>query len=229
MEEKFTFKSLRELRWDQGKLSQIDLARLSGVSRAHINKIERGHLHLSGFTAPRIASVFKVNYKSLIMAQELANNGLSEPERKEVITIALKEAEDLSPATIGVMKTIRDFDYGDRDSFGRKISKKEIEAKKRAEKDKDLEIDEFDRDGFGRRIPESEADLRRKEAKKGGALDFGSRDSFGRKIVKGAEADKDTEVDEDTTVKEFFDKDESTYEERLRALLLKGKKRKGLE
>lgn len=226
MEEKFTFKSLRELRWDQGKLSQIDLARLSGVSRAHINKIERGHLHLSGFTAPRIASVFKVNYKSLIMAQELANNGLSEPERKEVITIALKEAEDLSPATIGVIKTIRDFDYGDRDSFGRKISKKEIEAEKRAEKDKDLEIDEFDRDSFGRRIPKSEADLRRKEAKKKREdLDFGSRDSFGRRIIKKT---KKVESDEEITMKEFFEKDESTFEGRLRKLLLKGKKGKGL-
>ena len=192
MEEKFTFKSLRELRWDQGKLSQIDLARLSGVSRAHINKIERGHLHLSGFTAPRIASVFKVNYKSLIMAQELANNGLSEPERKEVITIALKEAEDLSPATIGVIKKIRNFDYGDRDSFGRKLDPKEIKFRKEAKK-------------------------KREDS------DFGDRDSFGRKIIKKT---KKVESDEDITLKEFFEKDESTYEERLRALLLKGEQRR---
>lgn len=222
MEEKFTFKSLRELRWEQGKLSQVELARLSGVSRAHINKMEQGHLHLSGFTAPNIAKIFKVNYKSLIMAQELANAGLSEPERKEAIKIALKEADDLTSTTISVIKTIRNFDFGDRDSLGRKKSEKEIEAERRAEKDK--EIDEFDRDSFGRRIPKDEADLRRKEAKKGKDFDFGSRDSFGRKIVKNAE----TEIDKDITVKEFFDKDENTFEERLRDILLKGERRKGL-
>lgn len=218
MEIKFTFKSLKELRSEKG-LSQLDLAKLSGVSREFINRVEQGHLHLSGFTAPRIALVFKVHYKSLIMAQELANHGLSESGRKETIATALKEAEGLSSGTIEVIKTIKDFDYGDRDLFGRKKPKKEIDAEKRAEKDK--EIDEFDRDSFGRRIPKREAELRRKEAKKkSGELDFGDRDSFGRKIVKNAE----TEVDKDTTLKEFFEKDESTYEERLRNLLLKGQK-----
>lgn len=227
MEEKFTFKSLRELRREQGKLSQIELARLSGVSREHINRIEQGHLHLSGFTAPRIALVFKVNYKSMMISQELANNGLNEDQRKEVIAMALKEAEPLSNATIGVIKTMQKFnDFGDRDVFGRKISKKEIEAKKRAEKDKDLEIDEFDRDSFGRRIPKREADLRRKEAKKKrGDLDFGDRDRFGikRKITKKK---VEVEPDEDMTVKEFFEKDESTYEERFEALILKGEQRR---
>jgi len=222
MKEKFTFKSLRELRNDKG-LTQLELAKKSGVSREFINKVEQGHLHLSGFTAPNISKVFGVNYKSLIMAQELANHGLNESDRKEAIATALKEAEGLSPATIDVIKTIRDYDFGDRDSWGRKKSKKEIDAEKRAEKDKG--IDEFDRDAFGRRIPKSEADLRRKEAKKKREdFSFGDRDSFGRKIVKNAkaEADKDAEVDEETTVKEFFDQDESTYEERLRNLLLKG-------
>ncbi len=233
MEEKFTFKSLRELRNDKG-LSQLELAKKSGVSREFINRVEQGHLHLSGFTAPNISKVFGVNYKSLIMAQELANHGLSESERRETIATALKEAEGLSPGSISVIKTIKDFDYGDRDSFGRKKSKKQIDAEKRAEKraEKDKEIDEFDRDGFGRRIPKREADLRRKEAKKKREdLDFGDRDSFGRKIVRNAESDKDitTEVDEDITLKELFDKDESTFEERLRKLLLKGKQRKGLE
>lgn len=190
MEEKFTFKSLRELRWDQGKLSQIDLARLSGVSRAHINKIEQGHLHLSGFTAPRIASVFKVNYKSMMLSQELANSGLSEPERKEVITIALKEAEDLSSATIGVIKKIRNLDFGDRDSFGRKLDPKEIKFRKEAKKKRE-------------------------------DLDFGDRDPLGRKITR-----KEGEPDEDITMKELFEKDESTFESRLKALLLKGEQRR---
>lgn len=222
MEKKFTFKSLRELRSNKG-LSQLALAKLSGVSREHINRIEQGHLHLSGFTAPRIALVFKVNYKSMMISQELANNGLNEDQRKEVITIALKEAEDLSSATIDVIKTMEKFDdFGSRDSFGRKKSKKQIDAEKRAEKDK--EIDKFDRDSFGKRIPKSEADLRRKEAKKREDLSFGDRDSFGRKIVRNAE----TEVDKDTTLKEFFEKDESTYEERFKALILKGQRRKGL-
>ena len=223
MEEKFTFKSLRELRSNQG-LSQLELAKLSGVSREHINRMEQGHLHLSGFTAPRIALVFKVNYKSMMISQELANNGLNEDQRKEVIAMALKEAEDLSSATMSVIKTMQKFnDFGDRDSFGMKKSKKQIDAEKRAEKDKDLEIDEFDRDSFGRRIPKREADLRRKEAKKGKALDFGSRDSFGRKITKKT---KKVEADEDITVKEFFEKEESTYEERFKALLLKGEQRR---
>ncbi len=223
MEEKFTFKSLRELRSGKG-LSQNDLAQLSGVSREHINRMEQGHLHLSGFTAPRIALVFKVNYKSMMISQELANNGLNEDQRKEVIVMALKEAEDLSSATIGVIKTMQKFDdFGDRDSFGRKKSKKQIDAEKRAEKDKDLEVDEFDRDSFGRRIPKSEAKLRRKEAKKSKTLDFGDRDSFGRKITKKTR-EVEVEADEDTTLKEFFDKDESTYEERFKALLLKGVK-----
>jgi len=222
MEEKFTFKSLRELRSGKG-LSQNDLAQLSGISREHINRIEQGHLHLSGFTAPRIALVFKVNYKSMMISQELANNGLNEDQRKEVIAIALKEAEDLSSATIDVIKTMQKFDdFGDRDSFGRKKSKKQIDAEKRAEKDK--EIDQFDRDSFGRRIPKREADLRRKEAKKKREdLDFGSRDSFGRKIIKKT---KKVESDEDITLKEFFDKDESTYEERFKALILKGEQRR---
>lgn len=222
MEEKFTFKSLRELRREQG-LSQNDLARLSGVSREHISRIEQGHLHLSGFTAPRIALVFKVNYKSMMISQELANDGLNEDQRKEVIAMALKEAENLSTATIGVIKTMKEFnDFGDRDAFGRKKSKKQIDAEKRAEKDK--EIDQFDRDAFGRRIPEREADLRRKEAKKKREdLDFGSRDSFGRKITKKT---REVESDEDITVKEFFDKEESTYEERFKALILKGEKRR---
>ncbi|MBA7619752.1 hypothetical protein ES703_27093 [subsurface metagenome] len=225
MEEKFTFKSMRELRNDKG-LSQLELAKKSGVSREFINRVEQGHLHLSGFTAPRIAKALgNVSYKSLIMAQELANHGLSESERKETIKIALKEAEGLSPGSISVIKTIRDFDYGDRDSWGRKKSKKEIEVEKRAEKraEKDKEIDEFDRNGFGRRISKREADLRRKEAKKKrGDFSFGDRDSFGRKIVKNAEADQDIEVDENITLKELFEKDESTFEERLRKLLLKG-------
>jgi len=219
MEEKFTFKSMRELRIEKG-LTQLELAKKSGVSREFINKVEQGHLHLSGWTAPNISKVFGVSYKSLVMAQELANHGLNESERKETIATAIKEADGLSPGSINVIKTIKDFDYGDRDSFGRKKTKKEIDAEKRAEKDKG--IDEFDRDSFGRRIPKREADLRRKEAKKSKTLDFGDRDSFGRKIVRNAESDQDTEVDEDTTLKEFFDKDESTFEGRLRKLLLKG-------
>ena len=219
MEEKFTFKSMRELRIEKG-LTQLELAKKSGVSREFINRVEQGHLHLSGWTAPNISKVFGVNYKSLVMAQELANHGLNESERKETIATAIKEANGLSLGSINVIKTIKDFDYGDRDSFGRKKTKKEIDAEKRAEKDKG--IDEFDRDSFGRRIPKREADLRRKEAKKSKTLDFGDRDSFGRKIVRNAESDQDTEVDEDTTLKEFFDKDESTFEGRLRKLLLKG-------
>ncbi len=220
MEEKFTFKSMRELRIEKG-LTQLELAKKSGVSREFINRVEQGHLHLSGWTAPNISKVFGVSYKSLIMAQELANHGLNESDRKETIATAIKEADGLSPGSINVIKTIKDFDYGSRDSWGRKKSKKEIEVEKRAEKGK--EIDEFDRDGFGRRIPEKEAKIRRKEAKKGrGDISFGDRDSFGRKIVRNAESDQDTEVDEDTTLKEFFDKDESTFEGRLRKLLLKG-------
>lgn len=219
MEIEFTFKSLRELRIGR-KLSQLNLAKLSGVSREFINRVEQGHLHLSGWTAPNIALVFKVGWKSLIMAQELANHGLSESDRKGVIATALKESEGLSPGTVEIIKTVKDFDYGDRDAFGRKrkLSVYGDDAEKIAEKGKG--IDQFDRDSFGRRIPKSEAEIRRKEAKKkSGELDFGDRDSFGRKIVKNAE----TEIDKDITLKEFFEKDESTYEERLRNLLLKGK------
>lgn len=225
MEEKFTFKSLRELRSEKG-LSQLELAKKSGVSREFINKVEQGHLHLSGFSAPNISKVFGVNYKSLIIAQELANHGLSESDRKGAIITALKESEGLSPATIGIVKTIKDFDYGDRDSFGRKKSKKEIDAKKRIEKE--MEIDGFDRDSYGRRLPKGEAEIRRKEAVgKSEDLSFGDRDSFGRKIIKNARAKSD-KADMDITQKEFLDEDESTYEERLRNLLLKGEQRKGL-
>lgn len=231
MEEKITFKSLRELRIKK-KLSQLGLAKLSGVSREHINRLEQGHLHLSGWTAPNIAKVFKVNYKSLIMAQELANHGLSESERKEAIVIALKEAEDLSPATIGVIKKIRNFNYGrERDVFGRvkKLSVYGDDAEKIAEKDKEIEIDEFDRDSFGRRIPKSEAKIRRKEAKKKSEdLSFGNRDVFGRKRIVKKKVE--VEPDKDTTLKELMEnEDDSTFEDRLRNLLLKGKQRKGLE
>jgi len=183
MEEKITFKSLRELRISK-KYSQLELAKLSGVSREHINRVEQGHLHLSGFTAPRIALVFKVNYKSLIVANELANQGLSESDRKRAITIALKEAEDLSSGTVDVFKEMgKANDFGDRDSFGRKLDKEQVEARD----DTDLSIE---RDSLGRKRTKKEIKAIRKEAKKGEDLSFGDRDGFGRKLTKKRVAEK---------------------------------------
>lgn len=73
-------------------------------------------------------------------------------------------------------------------------------------------------------------------------LDFGDRDSFGRKRFKRGRAEKrleaeqfkrdgfgikrkvvSAEVDEGIKVKDFFKKDETTFEERLEKLLKKGK------
>ncbi len=200
MEEKITFKSLRELRISK-KYSQLELAKLSGVSREHINRVEQGHLHLSGFTAPRLALVFKVNYKSLIVATELANQGLDESDRKRAITIALKEAEDLSSGTVDVIKEMgRANEFGNRDSFGRKLTKEQVEARD----DTDLSIE---RDSLGRKRTKKEIKAIRKEAKKGEDLSFGDRDSFGRKITKKK---RELEIiDDEITVKELFDTDDT--------------------
>jgi len=105
-----SFKSLKELRKKRG-LTQRELAQLSGVSRAHINKIERGHLHLSKRIASKISSVFKVDYKTLIIIQVIQNlTILSESERIKAIKIALKEVKGLSPATKEIIKKIKNFD-----------------------------------------------------------------------------------------------------------------------
>lgn len=216
MEEKYTFKSLRELRISK-KYSQLQLSKLSGVSREHINRVEQGHLHLSGFTAPRLALVFKVNYKSLIVSQELANQGLSESDRERAITIALKEAEDLESTTVDVIKEMgKANDFGDRDSFGRKLDKEQVEARD----DTDLSIE---RDLLGRKRTKKEIKALRKEAKKSRETkdDFGDRDQFGFKMSKKQIAEKSRITDKRI---DDLDDTDNLAEKKKKELLKAGRK-----
>lgn len=180
----FSLKSIQEHRRDQN-ISQLELCRRTygRVPQSLISELESGTRKLTGYTSIPLADALKTNVLGLCIGQEMQNKSIALKDREKLLKDISDGKADLLRAYKSVNR-VKDLDFKDRDSWGRKLDKEQIEAKKRAEKDKDLEVDEFDRDSFGRRIPKREADLRRKEAKKGGAPDFGDRDSFGRKIVK---------------------------------------------
>ena len=223
----FSLKSIQEHRKDQN-ISQLELNRRTygRVPQSLISELESGTRNLTGYTSIPLADALKTNVLGLCIGQEMHNKGIAFKDREKL----LKDISDGDSNLLRAYKSVnrvKGLDFKDRDSWGRKLDKEQIEAKKRAEKDKDLEVDEFDRDAFGRRIPKREAKLRRKEAKKKREdLDFGDRDSLGRKIAKKRYDDLDDSGDLDDM--KLVDLLEGTEDEKflakLNILLEKGRK-----
>ena len=139
---KFILKSIREIR-EEKNISQAELSRKTQgrVPQGLISELESGSRRLTGYTAIPIANILKVDVKGLILGQEMENSGIPLSERFEVLKTILSK-----PELLGASKSInriKRLDFGDRDSFGRKISKKE--AKKR----KGESLDLGSRDNFG--------------------------------------------------------------------------------
>lgn len=172
--------SVKEWRVKKG-LTQLQLAQKSGIKQSHISQVESGHIHITYYTAIPLASVFKCNATDLILGNEMWLLGLDHSQRATALK-AIMENEELYIASKGLSR-VEQLDYGDRDSFGRKRSK-------RGSAQKSAEAEQFKRDGFG----------------------------IKRKVVTA-------EPDKGMTVKDFFKKDESTFEERLNELLKKGKQK----
>jgi len=157
-EYEFSLKSIKQHREEQG-ISQSELARRTQfrIPQGKISKLEAGFINLTSNSALCLSNALKTNILGLLLGQDMANKGISLEDRKRMVMKIAKGDSDLLRAykSINRVKGLN-LDFGNRDSFGRRLHPKEILARKRAEK---------------------RAEKRRKD------LDFGDRDSFGRKRI----------------------------------------------
>lgn len=219
----FTLKSIQEHRKDQN-ISQLELCRRTygRVPQSLISELESGTRKLTGYTSIPLADALKTNVLGLCIGQEMHNKGITFKDREKLLKDISDGKADLLRAYKSVNR-VKDLKFKDRDSWGRKLDKEQVEARD----DTDLSIE---RDSFGKKRTKKEIKALRKEAKKSGERidDFGDRDSFGRKIVKKKYDDLD-----DSDDMKLIDLMEGTEDEKflakLNVLLKKGEeRRKGL-
>lgn len=141
----FKLRSIREARLEKG-LSQEQLAEKAGIKQQHLTQIETGRINPTWNTSKVLAEVLKENPLDLALGQILENVEIDKEERPEAVKYLL-ENRKLQMAAKNILKVEKDF--GERDSFGRKIKEKEIE---RDSLGKRTEEKEFERDSFGRRV-----------------------------------------------------------------------------
>ncbi|MBA7496487.1 hypothetical protein ES702_07095 [subsurface metagenome] len=218
----FTLKSIQEHRKDQN-ISQLELCRRTygRVPQSLISELESGTRKLTGYTSIPLADALKTNVLGLCIGQEMHNKGITFKDREKLLKDISEGNADLLRAYKSVNR-VKDLDFKDRDSWGRKLDKEQVEARD----DTDLSIE---RDSFGRKRTKKEIKALRKKVKKSREKidDFGDRDAFGikRKVVKK----RYDELDDSDDMK-LADLMEGTEDEKflakLNILLEKGEERR---
>lgn len=225
----FSLKNIREHREEQG-ISQLKLSQMTHLSvpQGVISDLESGFRKLTSYTALPLANALKTNIFGLFLAQEMSNKGIvSLKDREKLVEDIAKGNTDLLKAYKSAGRVVKTLDFGDRDSFGRKLDKEQIASRK--DKDSDL----ITRDSFGRKRTEKEIKERRREVKKRKEAkkrreDFDlykslGRDSFGRKIIA-----KKMVGDFDDLDLEGLDEDDK-FLAMLKQLIKKGKERQKMK
>lgn len=189
-EYEISYKSIKEHREEQG-ISQNELARRTDlrIPQGKISNLEAGVINLTSNSALCLSNALKTNIIGLLLGQDMANKNIALKDREKLVKTISKGDSNLLRAykSMDRVKSL-DLDFGERDSFGVKIPKAEISARKRIKETGEKEDfgGELERDSFGRRISKRESDYKKRkraEKKKEKALDFGDRDSFGRKRI----------------------------------------------
>lgn len=189
-----SFKSIQEHREEQG-ITQSELSRRTNlrIPQGKISNLEAGFINLTSDSALCLANALKTNIIGLLLGQDMANKGIALKDREKLVKAISEGKSDLLKAYKSAHRVKKALDFGDRDSFGAKLPEAEILARKRIrETGEGLDFGgKYERDSFGNVITKRESEYRaRKRAEKRAkkskdkALDFGDRDSFGRKKEK---------------------------------------------
>ncbi|MBA7671708.1 hypothetical protein ES703_79868 [subsurface metagenome] len=235
--------SIKEHRIKRG-MSQLKLSQATHlfVPQNVISELESGRRQLTGYTIPHLCNVFKVGKEDLILGNKLAMKGVKLEDRFKAIK-AVANDTDLFIAGKGIaraQKLDKRLDFGNRDSLGVRLSDEEVEARKDAG-DMTIERDSFGRKRTKKEIKVRRKEAEKKRAEKRVEKrreDFDlqtslDRDQFGRKLTekqiaeKTRIANKGIDDSDDMTLADLMEgTEDEKFLAKLNALLEKGEQRR---
>lgn len=179
LEYEISYKSIEEHRESQG-ITQSELARRTDlrIPQGKISNLEAGFINLTSNSALCLSNALKTNVLGLLLGQEMANKGIALKDREKLVMGISEGNADLLRAYKSVDRVQSlGLDFSgkyERDSFGRVISKRESDYKKRKRAEKRAEKEDYgDRGEFGLKLSEKQIAEKTKIATKmGGDFDI---------------------------------------------------------